>query len=61
MSRNLNFGKENLTQTVLPSGPLAATVSIFNDMQKYINKHRFLQVLYTLSSLTFVPNMHAPR
>ena len=28
-------------------GPVAATLGLFNDMRQYINKHCFLQVLYT--------------
>ena len=37
-------------------GPVAATVGLFNYMRQYINKHRLLPVLYTLS--TCVHNMH---
>ena len=60
LSRHVNFGKENLTHMIC--GPVAATVGLFNGMRQYINTHRFLPVLYTLSLLTCFPNMHvSPR
>ena len=50
------------TQMICGCGPVAVTVGLFNDMQQYINKHRLLPVLYTLSLSTCVHNMHvSPR
>ena len=60
--RHVNCGKDKLKHMICGRDPLAATVGLFNNMQQYINKHRLLPVLYTLTLSTCVNNMHvSPR